>query len=335
MAENKAVIKTIAEKAGVSVATVSRVINNSPSVTQKTRQKVTAVIQALNYRPSIHAQGLNRRYATKLVGLITDTSRIFSNHYYFTEIIRGLETSALRNGYGLLFTTPEQLFSAEMSYHLDLLDGIILLTAKIGDPIVKSMEATKKPYALLNCVSWKAGHVDINNLAGAQAAVEHLIGHGHKRIGFIGGRAEDAVAQERLIGYKSVLNKHHIPLDEALIMVADSDEASGAAAARKLLAAPNRPTAIFAASDYMAIGAMAAAREANLTLPQDLAIVGFDDIHAAAHTTPTLTSVHQPLFEMGVESMDLIIHAIKEKAAASNRKFLLPTLRIRQSCGCK
>ncbi len=331
---DKAVIKTIAQKAGVSVATVSRVINNSPSVTQKTRQKVTAVIQAMNYRPSIHAQGLNRRYATKLVGLISDTTRIFTNHYYFTEIIRGLETSALKSGYGLLFTTPEQLFSSEMSYHLDLLDGVILLTAKIGDPVIQKMEAIKKPLVLLNCVSWKAGHVDINNLAGAQAAMEHLIGHGHKRIGFIGGQLEDAIAQERLIGYKSVLNKHRIPLEENLILTSNFDEASGAAAARKLLALPNRPTALFAGNDYVAIGAMATARELKIAIPEGLAIVGFDDIHASSHTTPTLTSVHQPLFEMGSETMDVIIHAIKEKSMTSHRKVLLPTLYPRHSCGC-
>ncbi len=333
--KNKAVIKTIAKEAGVSVATVSRVINNSPSVTFKTRQKVTTVMQARNYRPSIHAQGLNKRYASKLVGLISDSTRIFTNHYYFTEIIRGLETSALRTGYGLLLTTAEQLFSPELTYHLDLLDGIILLTAKIGDPIIKSMEGIKKPYVLLNCVSWKAGHVDINNLAGAQAAMEHLIDHGHHRIGFIGGQPEDAIAQERLIGYKSTLNKHGISLDESLIITTNFDEESGKIAAQRLLSLNSRPTAIFAANDYLAIGALAAARQIGLNLPGDLAIAGFDDIHASSHTTPTLTSVHQPLFEMGVQTMDLLTHHIKEKTVTSGRKFLLPGLRIRQSCGCK
>lgn len=331
----KTVIKTIAKEAGVSVATVSRVINNLPNVTEKTREKVMAVMKSHNYHPSMHAQGLNRRVSSRLVGLVSDMNRVSQNHSYFTEIIRGLEEGALRKEYCLLFMTPEQFDQPNMANPVNLVDGLVVISLKIGDPLIRKVESMNKPYVLLNCVSSKSGHVDINNLSGAQTAVEHLIQkHGQKQIAFVSGPSEHMVFQERFIGYKSTMNRYNIAIKEDWIIQGNFDQESGARAAEKLLSLPQKPTAIFAANDYLAIGIIEHLKKVGLRVPSDLAVVGFDDIHAAAHMSPGLTTIHQPLFEMGLEAMEQATLQIEKKGVKIERKYLQPQLQIRQSCGC-
>lgn len=331
LAKANITIQDVAKAAGVSVSTVSRVLNDRDHVAPETYQRVRAVIEELGYTSSLAAKSM-RSYQTKVIGLVMpDVEDPFS-----VQVMRGINRAIEEFDYDLIVYTGgnpkrESLAVREQRY-VSLLssitDGIIIAapaaaTFPTGTPIViVDPNKTSPDYPT----------VIATNRAGALAVMEYLISLGHRRIGFIGGRPELQSAAQRLQGYKDGLRQADIPLDRELIQAGDYSMETGFTCAQRLLNLPNPPTAIFAANDQSAIGVIRAAQEAGLRVPDDLSVVGFDNTFEAAHMNPGLTTVDQSIDEMSYVATEMLISLIQGESLDSNL-YEIPTQPIvRDSC---
>ncbi len=327
-------IKEVAAQAGVSVATVSRVLNSSPAVVAKTRDRVNLVITKLGYEPNRLARNL--RAATS--GLLLVTVPNLHNPFY-GRVVEGLSRSLQENGYHMLLceTSRHALTDAN---HLRLIqqrqvDGAICL-----DPATVHRSISEQ----LQDLPWVAlceydpdmsvPYVGIDNVRAARDAVKHLIDRGHQRIGLLGYDPRFMFARQRLAGYCEALQAAGLPLDKHLQAIAASlDFDDGAVSFAKLWeqSAASRPTAVFAVSDTLAVGALRQARRFGLSVPCDMAVVGFDDIDFASQTDPSLTTVRQPMDEMGYQAGQLLIARLRGKSASVTSLVLRHELMIRGS----
>jgi len=327
-------IEHIAQLAKVSKATVSRVLNNSPKVTEKTREKVMKVIKESGYYPSAMARRLTTNKA-ETIGLIIPSpqDKTFGNPFY-TEILRGFTHQAKIEGYDLLLFINEHKFNYSRLFYDRRVDGLLLIGVKRNDKGITQLSKNKFPYILTGKVDYKdANYVDANNKGGAYQAVSHLTNLGHKRIAYIGGSFEFVFNQERFEGYLSALRDHNLEYGKELTMESISTQESGYEAMRKILKSSSIPTAVFAANDLDAIGAMKAIKEKGLKIPEDISLVGFDDIQLASYIEPSLTTVRQPIFKMGTTAISLLVQLIEGKEK-KHPKVELPTqLIIRKSSG--
>lgn len=327
-------IREVARQAGVSVATVSRVLNGSGPVREETSARIREVAARLRYTPNESARSLIRSRTSTLGVLLPD---IWGD--FFSEMIRGIDQRARQAGYHLLVSGSHDDLG-EMEAALSLMrgrvDGMILMSPDITTQTLLAELPSDLPVVLINCA--EAGPnvdtVNIDNVGGARAMVRHLIALGHRRIAIIGGAERNHDAAERLRGYREALAEAAIGPTPELEMVGDFTESSGYAAALALLAAHERPTAIFAANDSMAIGACGALRDEGVSVPRDIAICGFDDIPIARYITPSLTSVHVAIDELGRIATERLLHAIEHGNTHVRTQESLPsTLVIRASCG--
>jgi LacI family transcriptional regulator len=288
---------TIAEKAGVSVMTVSRALSGEGYVADKTRARVQAIAAELGYSPNLSAK-MMKGSRTNVIGImVNDLQSAVIN-----EII-GAVSGAVRklNMDLIIYNSIEDLENGQnkgLSQMLQgLCDGLLLILPRISDAHIRLLEQNDLPVVLVNY--WRAKTslpvVRGGNSDGAAAAVDHLLGLGHRRIAFIAGAGQTGQSQERQHGYEDALRAAGIAPEPQLISQGDFGRRSGYDAASSLLALPEPPTAIFAANDEMAFGAIDAVRAKGLGMPQDVSVVGFDDIPAAAHAHPGLTTVRQPL----------------------------------------
>jgi len=327
-------IEHIAQLAKVSKATVSRVLNNSPKVTEKTREKIMKVIKESGYYPSAMARRLTTNKA-ETIGLIIPSpqDKTFGNPFY-TEILRGFTHQAKIEGYDLLLFINEHKFNYSRLFYDRRVDGLLLIGVKRNDKGITQLSKNKFPYILTGKVDYKdANYVDANNKGGAYQAVSHLTNLGHKRIAYIGGSFEFVFNQERFEGYLSALRDHNLEYGKELTMESISTQESGYEAMRKILKSSSIPTAVFAANDLDAIGAMKAIKEKGLKIPEDISLVGFDDIQLASYIEPSLTTVRQPIFKMGTTAISLLVQLIEGKEK-KHPKVELPTqLIIRKSSG--
>jgi LacI family transcriptional regulator len=330
-------IEQIAELAEVSRSTVSRVLNNHPSVRQSVRDRVLEVMREHNYAPQAAARSLASS-RTDTLGLLIPRSpaRTLSDPFIST-MIQTLTETCTSMGYFLMLA----MVTADMepSFYNRILrgrhfDGIIMLSSDIDDPVLPLLIKDRAPLVLIGSHPYfqNVVSVDVENRAGAREGVAHLIGLGHRRIGMICGQLEMDSAQARRDGYKQALLEAGIPVDPVLMVEGHYTQEGAYAAMRQLLALPDPPTAVFTSSDLMAISAQHAIQEAGLAVPGDIALVGFDDLPIALIGNPPLTTVHQPHVEMGAIAVKLLIDQIRDqKPAASVR---LPTrLIVRGSCG--
>ncbi len=331
----------VAKSAGVSRSTVSRVINDHPSVSDETRAKVQAAIEQCGYRPNAVARSLatNR---TNILGMVVPESvtKLFTDPY-FPLMLRGATEACNRRGYHLILS----LFTASVESSImhdriarsGYLDGLIAANASLDDKLIPGLFAEGIPFVNIGRhPDDRVNYVDVDNRGGARMATEHLVRLGHKRIAMIGGPADMTPAQDRLDGYLEVMSTHRLPASKGLIAEGDFTEAGGRAAMLELLA--ENPTAVFAASDSMAVGAVKAIRAQGLRIPDDVAIVGFDDIPSARTVDPELTTIRQPIERIGQLAVEMLINVIDGKAAEGNmaatQRFVLPTeLIVRGSCG--
>jgi len=327
-------ISDVAEKAKVSRATVSHVINNTRYVSDETRHKVEKVISELGYRPNVLARSL-RSGQTHTLGLIVPDS----SNTFFAEISREIEISAFEAGYSVILCNSNEDPQREKLY-IDVLtekqvDGIILVSTCGQINTLRGLKKLQIPVALLDrdIKNLSLDTVLVDNKNGGLLATNHLISLGHQRIGFITGPSDANPSAERLTGYKQALRENGIPFEKELIRYGDFTAPSGRLKAIELISLSNPPTAIFAGNDMMAIGVLRAATEKGLHVPEDIALIGFDDIELAAFTNPPLTTIAQPKLEMGKTITELLIQRIKNKERDVQFKMLPVSLIIRETCG--
>ncbi|TAM69394.1 MAG: LacI family transcriptional regulator [Microbacteriaceae bacterium] len=330
-------IRDVAEAAGVSVATVSRVANGSTNdypVRPQTRERVLEAIARLGYRPNDNA----RRLLLKRSGLIGIVVPDISNPYY-PEVARGIEDVANANGFKVMFCSTDRLPDRASAYIEALLlkrvDGLVVVG---GGGEIQLSESTVATYdtkvVFIGRPSPSFSTVRIDNVGAARDATEHLLRLGHSRIGFISADTSSTTVAERRRGYIEAISAAGMPVDEELIVNGDFSEAVGYLAAQQLLGLLDPPTAIFAANDRMALGAMAAVADRGLSVPEDVALVGFDDVPMSGFLRPSLTTVSVAAQELGVRAMEVLVKEIDGTSRPGRRRVRVATrLVVRDSCG--
>jgi DNA-binding LacI/PurR family transcriptional regulator len=330
-------IKEIAQKAGVSIATVSRVMNNHGPVREETRRRILQIAHELNYQPNPIARSLSRKQ-TDTIGVILPEMV----DEFFTDIIRGIDEEAHRaNRYVLVASSHSQRNIVETLLEFmgsGRVDGVILMAPLIHRQVSAIIGKSKRPVVVLNGDEETNNVVcfNINNYQGAFNVVEHFIGHGYKNIGMIQGPSGNCDAEERFRGFKDALIKNNLSIQNSLIVPGDFATKSGYYGFIRLMSQPHRPDAVFAANDMMAVGAYQAARDSNIKIPQDVAIAGFDDIYLSQLLSPRLTTVHVPIVELGIKATRYLFKMIAGEVdpKMSYREELSTGLVIGGSCGC-
>jgi LacI family transcriptional regulator len=332
-ADRSVTIKDVAARAAVSVATVSAVINGNKYVSPDLVQRVRESIAALGYERNSFAQGLKTQTSHTIGLIISDIANPF-----FTSMVRGVEDVANAHHYSLILGNTDENLDKERSY-------IRLLESKRADGLIVAVTAGSHKYLQaarhLPLVSIDRSLFDlgidsvlVDNVAGAQVAIEHLIALGHQRIGIVTGIPGITTTEERLTGYKQALVAHDIPLDPTLIAVADSRVDGGERGTMQLLTQQTtRPTALFMMNGLMVIGALRAIARIGLRCPQDIALIGFDDFEWSSVTHPSLTTVRQPIYEIGQRAAQLLFERLQKRDKEPSEVRLRPQLIIRESCG--
>lgn len=329
-----ATIRDVAREAGVSIATVSRVFNQASLVRQDTCEHVRGVASRLDYWPNSAARSLITNRTSAVGVLLPDLHGEF-----FSEVIRGIDLAARREKYQVLVSSShasaETLVAAVRALR-GRIDGLIVMAPDADATEAIQDFSTRFPVVLLNPgpVSLECASLSIANFEGAHAAVTHLAGLGHRRIALLRGPAGNADAGERRRGWKQALHEAGLAAAPELEIAGDFSESAGFAAMERLLGLEPRPTAVFAANDCMAVGLLAAAREAGLRVPDDLAVCGFDDIAIARYLTPALTTVDVDACELGERALLRLLPFARARRPAEVRHETLPTrVVVRDSCG--
>jgi len=325
-------INDVAKKAGVSPSTVSRVLNEKPGISEETRARVLQAAKELGYVPDMSARSLSSG-RTHNIGFVVHYRQSLGPRSFYGDVLAGVDEEARARGYHVIFSADGANKSPGMVQE-QRVDGLILAGCDIPRETVVSLKLQGIPLVLVDNHFDKVNSVVIDNVGGAYEAVSHLVALGHRKIGFVCEWFGDLSFAERFEGYKKALREHGIPFDEAL--VADGlprQPDSGCVAARRILERA-RPTAIFAANDLTAVEAMRALQEAGLTVPDDVAVVGFDDGVLAPHSHPPLTSVRVFREEMGAAAVRRLL-VIETPDHPPTHIKVFTQLIVRESCGSK
>jgi LacI family transcriptional regulator len=333
-------LEDIARKAGVSRSTVSRVINKDRYVSDVTRQRVMAVIEQERFRPHPAARALvTRRTQIISVVLTNDMAVFFGDNTYFPMLLQGISEGLLERNYAMLLwlgqadKNADDLVQRVSRQHLT--DGLIVPSLKADHPLMAYLLDLQIPVVMVDRplgYEDQMSYVTADNIGGAQTLVRHLIQHcGRRRIAHITGIVQIADAQDRLEGYRRALAEADLPYDERLIYEGTFTRQAGYEGAKALL--PMQPDAIFTGSDASAVGAIRAINEAGMRVPEDIAVVGFDDVDIAQSATPSLTTMRQPVQKKGAAAARILLDHIEGKLTEP-RHMIFPTeLVVRQSCG--
>lgn len=325
-------IYDIARLAGVSTATVSKVFNRTGRISEKTKKRVLEISKELNYQPNVLASALTGKKTFTIGLLIPDMVNPF-----FAELARSVEDRAHELGFNVVICNTDNDTSKEIKY-VQLLrqksvDGIIVATGVRNDEFLKELIAQQVPIALVarEMSVLAASTVLVDDFAGGYAATSHLIELGHRHIAIIAENMSVSSSRERVRGYRHALEESGLSYDEELVLASDFSIETGKKLALKLLGQADKPTAIFACNDLLAIGAMQAAKELEIAIPEQLSIVGFDNTILASITDPPMTTIAQPIQAMGHHVVDLITEDINHENKIKQRVVLLPELIIRKS----
>jgi len=327
-----ATMKDVAEKAGVSTATVSRALMHPEKVSAATRQKVEEAVVAVGYAPHSMTRNAKHNESKTILVIVPDICDPF-----FSEMIRGIEVVAASQGYLVLIGDCAHQNRQEQSF-LNLMmarqiDGMVLLGSQV--PFNTGLEEQRNlpPMVMANefAPELELPTIHIDNLTAAFEAVNHLLKLGHSRIACIAGPQDMPLCQYRLQGYIQALRRSGITLDPHYIVRGDFTFDAGSHAMKQLMALPNPPDALFCHSDIMALGAMSQAKNMRLRIPQDLSLIGFDDIELSRYSDPQLTTVAQPRFDIGREAMNLLLEQLQGKTVNSGSRLLDFELKIRGS----
>ncbi|MBI5667560.1 MAG: LacI family DNA-binding transcriptional regulator [Chloroflexi bacterium] len=329
-----ATIKDVAREAGVSYSTVSRVLNDYRHVHPDKRRRVLDAMERLGYTVNLQARSLAGG-RSQMVGLVVHDL----GNPYTAQIVQSIDEELATAGYELALHTTHGHHHKEAVY-VDLLthglaDGVLMLIPLGPTPYLRQLRDRNYPYVILSDHQQHDGYSPVVTTTSRQGAVDVmqcLIELGHRRIGFIGGRHDFVSAAERLDAYRAALAACNLSFDPALVQAGDYQYRSGYAAATALLDLPQPPTAIFAANDLMAFAVYDVARSRGIRIPKDLSVVGFDDVPQASYMHPPLTTVRQPLIEMGRTAARLLLQAIENPAQPADMVVLPTELVIRDSC---
>lgn len=330
-------IKDVALKAGVSPSTVSRVLSDSPRISQDTKDKVRLALDELNYHPNAFARGLVTNTAGAIGIIIPPSMDEFFRNPFFAEMMSGVSEVARREGFDTVISTSgrSEIDVLEAMIRGRRVDGVLLLRSQVNDPAIRKVLDHDFPVTLLGrpAEDFPISYVNNDNVKAAYQATMHLIGLGHKRIGFLGGSDELIVTADRLQGYREALQEGGLPIDPLLKVSSFFVEQGGYLGMMRLLAMSDRPTAVLASDDILAFGAMRAAGELGYRLPQDLSIIGFNDIRLAELANPPLTSVRVHMHELGVAALNLLVQQIRGVQKEPTHEIVDCELVIRASCG--
>jgi len=333
--KKRVTLRDIAKVAGVSPMTVSRALNRSSKVRAETRKRILSIAGDLDFQPDLRMRELSSG-RTKLLGLLVSDIR----NPFYAELARGIEDKALESGYNVIYCSTDTNPSRTGDYTNLLLkagvDGLIFASARLNEPTVKKLIAEKFPLVLVNrkMRGENYNYVVCNNYIGAREITEHLISTGYRKIAIITGSANLSTGTDRLRGYQQALKDSGIPFRKEYVYQGPFIKETGYQGTRQLLSLKNRPEAIFAGNDYIAMGVIRAIGEARLEIPEDIALVGFDDTDFAANFQPKLTTVSQRKYEMGNLGVKTLIDFIEREQTDYIHKIVLePRLIIRDSCG--
>lgn len=319
-------IYDIAKQANVSAMTVSKVINNTGKISEKTRQRVKRIMEEMNYVPNSMARSLVLQETKMLSLLIPDITNPF-----FTTVARGAEDAAMRLGYKLLFGNSDENLEKEKEY-VDMIlstrvDGVLFSPASdLSGPHLQTLRRHRIPFVLLDrsVLGIDCDAVTGDSRAGARKLVEHLLALGHRRIAIVNGSLAVSTARERLAGYREALAQGGIPDDEALTLNMNYKQFADEEALRRLLALPSPPTAVFAGNNFLAVGIIRKLIDLGIRVPGQISVVCFDDLGASV-IDPFFTVVSQPAYQFGAAGIQLLIERIKGATTPDWKKLVLPS----------
>lgn len=323
-------IREIAVAAGVSTATVSRVVNGVAGVDPGLASRVQAAIDELGYTPNLVARGL-RTQATKVIALVVADIE----NPFFTSVCRGVEDVARRHGFSVMLCNSDEDLTKESEY-LEILAaqsvaGVIISAASDASSVAALTRRGISVVAIGRRLGRETDCVRSDSHAGARTATDHLLDHGAHRVACITGPHGVATAEERLEGYRDALERARLPFDPELIEYANFREDGSYQATRRMLELDNPPDAIFVANNRMVVGTLRACREAGVEIPNQVSIVGFDDLPWADLTTPSITTLRQPTYEIGSAAARLLIERLGGNRDPRREIVYQPELVIRQS----
>jgi len=329
-------LKDVAKEAGVALGTVSRVLNKSENVSPKTRKKVEKVIKKLGYQRNRVARRLRAKEGkTHMMGLLIPD---IQNPFY-VEVVRGVEEYALANDYAVLMCNFAQEEAREKLYlnimRSEGIDGLIVAPVHQWDKGVIDLVHSGLPIVCVDrgLSGIEADVVVVSNSQGTFEAIELLVQLGHERIGFIAGKPQIPTSMERLRGYEAALRRYDIAKDESLIKFGDSKHESGKELSKELLSLEKPPTALFTGNNLITLGALETIHKRGLNIPDDIAIVGFDDMYWSISLNPPLTAVSQPGYEIGRRATEMLLQRIADPRREYAKVELRTKLVVRQSCG--
>ncbi len=332
----KAKISDIAKRAKVSTMTVSRVLNNSGPVAQKTKKLVKEIMTEMDYQPNLIARSLSSNKTMILGVVIPKTEQLFLDNY-IAQVLSGITDVALENNYRIMLvpiTNNTEDDGCYLQYaRSKLFDGLILVKTKTDDPHLSKLADSNFPFVLIN---HKKNHknynyVDAENIKGTEHAIDYLVSKGHKKIAFVMGVINETNPHDRLTGYKNSLKKNKLKYREDYIIKGEFNKKIAYSESEKLLKLKNRPTAIFCSDDYMAIGVIEQIKKQKLKVPKDIAVIGFDNIVISEFIQPSLTTIAQPMYEIGKSSVEVLLKLISKEEKSPIRRILETELIIRES----
>lgn len=329
---DRVTISDVARKAGVSLMTVSRVVNDKGEISPATRRRVLDVIEQLGYRPSGIARGLATQRTGTLGLIVPDIANPF-----FSDVARGAEDKACAAGYSLVVCntdeSPQREMTALESLEEKRVDGLVLCSSRLADQDLRAALDLHPAAVLVNCrlEGYQVGAILLDDEGGARAATRHLLLAGHQAVGFLAGPLTSYSSRERSKGYRAALELAGMPYNPAWVRPCSYQVKGGQITAHELLADHPEVTALFCYNDLVAVGTLQACAELGRRVPEDLAVVGFDDIPMAALVTPALTTCHVPRYELGEQAMQLLLDQIDGPSEESEEIVLQTELVIRAS----
>ncbi|TLS36014.1 LacI family DNA-binding transcriptional regulator [Pseudalkalibacillus caeni] len=329
-------IYDLAKKTGFSSTTVSKALNNYADVSQKTRQAILDAAAEMGYLPNAHAQSLSTKKSWTIGVMFSEENEVGMKHPFFNAIIESFRKFAEKEGYDLILAS-RNLRSRDISYLEHFLyrgvDGIVVICSDPKDPQVQEMINSSIPIVVIDMTNQNCSVVYSDNLLGAELAIDYLHSLGHTKIAHIAGASSTYAGKVRIEGYRKAMNKRDLPVpDEYLVDGGLFSIEEGSEAMEKLLDLKDMPTAVFAAGDHMAIGAMEAARSRGIHIPEDISIIGYDDIEMSRYVTPKLTTVKQDTDVIGERAGQLLLKQMVQKKKIITEEVIPVQLMVRESC---
>lgn len=327
-------LEHIAELSGFSRSTVSRVVNDDPQVSAATRARVLETIELEGYRPNLSARGLASGKTNVIAAVIPGGVDNMLSDPYFPNLLQGVAMAADAHDYFVMLSLAEAGFrhTIDEIARQGVVAGVIFSAGQIDDPLLEPLAAAQTPMVSVGrSDDDRVSYVDVDNVGSARQATNHLLRLGYQRVATIAGPSFAPAASDRLAGYRTAIESFGFSVDDNLIFEGDFSESSGRLGLRFLL--EHRPDAVFVASDRMAAGALNEINAAGLRVPEDIAVVGFDDIERAAHMEPPLTTIRQRPQKMGETALTLLLDLIANPASPPQRIILPTELVVRASCG--